>query len=133
MNRSHESIPVKENQYGPCGLYCGACGAKDCDGCRSDRTDDLVKACRFKKCAGEKQVEFCCFCDDFPCRPLDEFMADEWPHHWTMKPNLDNWLGRQKEVWSCPGCGAEIIWYQKECRCGQALEGWDLPSSFQKK
>jgi len=102
---------MKANQYGPCGVYCGACGAEDCDGYRSNRTDDLVKACRFKRCAAEKKVDFCCFCDDFPCRPLDEFMNDEWPHHWTMKPNLeyirknglDKWLGRQKEEWSCPG------------------------------
>jgi hypothetical protein len=132
---------MKPSRYGPCGLYCGACGAPDCDGCRSDRTDDLVKTCRFKRCAAEKQVDFCCFCDEFPCRPLDGFMIDEWPHHWTMKPNLENirkngldkWLGRQKEEWSCPGCGAEIIWYQKTCGCGRPLDGWDLPLSYRKK
>jgi predicted RNA-binding Zn-ribbon protein involved in translation (DUF1610 family) len=68
-------------------------------------------------------------------------MSDEWPHHWTMKPNLEyikengreKWLAAQREKWTCPGCGAEIIWYQKECRCGQPLEGWDLPSFYQKK
>ncbi|MFZ2053374.1 MAG: DUF3795 domain-containing protein [Candidatus Aminicenantales bacterium] len=132
---------MKPSQYGPCGLYCGACGATDCDGCRSDRTDDLVKVCRFRGCAGDKHIDFCCSCDDYPCPPLYEFMNDEWPHHWTMKPNLDyirkngreKWLNRQKKEWGCPSCGAEIIWYQKTCRCGQPLEGWDLPPSYQKK
>jgi hypothetical protein len=68
-------------------------------------------------------------------------MNDEWPHHWTMKPNLEyirkhgleEWLARQKEGWSCQGFGAEIIWYQKKCSRGKDLRGWDLPPSYQKK
>jgi anaerobic ribonucleoside-triphosphate reductase len=65
-------------------------------------------------------------------------MTDKWPHHWTMKPNLEyikingleKWLEAQKKEWTCPSCGAEIKWYQKVCSCGQNLEGWDLPLDF---
>jgi len=33
---------MKSMKCGPCGLFCGACGATDCDGCLSDNTDDWV-------------------------------------------------------------------------------------------
>ncbi len=64
-------------------------------------------------------------------------MHDEWPHHWTMEPNLEYikqhgkqaWLGAQEKQWSCKSCGAQIFWYQKSCTCGQSLEAWDLPTS----
>ena len=126
---------MKEFQYGPCGLYCGACGAPDCDGCLSDNVDDYVRQCTFRRCSKEKHVEFCCFCSDYPCGELHAFMNDEWPHHWTMEPNLKTikkdgtaeWLKAQKKAWSCSKCGAETHWYQKTCSCGQELEAWDLP------
>jgi len=129
---------MKQSQYGSCGLYCGACGALDCEGCGSHRTDDYVKGCRFRKCAREKQVVFCCYCSDYPCPSLHEFMTDKWPHHWTMKPNLENikenglekWLEAQKKEWTCRNCGAETKWYQKVCACGRDLGGWDLPPDF---
>jgi len=135
VNRHEKDFAMKQSQYGPCGLYCGACGAQDCDGCRSSRTDDYVKGCRFRKCAADKHVDFCCSCGDYPCPPLHEFMTDKWPHHWTMKPNLEfikengpeKWLEAQKEEWMCRSCGAEIKWYQKVCACGRDLGGWDLP------
>ena len=36
---------MKDSQYGPCGLYCGACGATDCGGCQSSNvsSDDVRK------------------------------------------------------------------------------------------
>jgi hypothetical protein len=63
-------------------------------------------------------------------------MTDTWPHHWTMKPNLEyirehgveQWLEAQKRTWSCSRCGAETYWYQKKCRCGQQLSAWELPA-----
>jgi hypothetical protein len=127
---------MKKSQYGPCGLYCGACGALDCDGCRSDRVDDWVKQCPFRQCAKEKKLDFCCFCRDYPCKALHEFMHDKWPHHWTMQPNLEyikkngvaKWLLAQEQEWSCKSCTAAIHWYQKQCRCGQQLEAWELPT-----
>jgi hypothetical protein len=127
---------MKNSQYGPCGLYCGACGALDCDGCRSERVDDWMKQCQFRQCASEKNVDSCCFCRDYPCKALHEFMHDKWPHHWTMQPNLEyikkngaeKWLLAQQQEWSCKSCAAAIHWHQKQCRCGQQLEAWELPA-----
>ena len=127
---------MKSLNCGPCGLYCGACGATDCDGCRSDRVDDWVRQCPFRTCAGEKHLAFCCHCSDFPCIKLSGFMTDKWPHHWTMRPNLDHirergvddWLQAQKQTWSCDACGAGTYWYQRKCSCGKLLAAWDLPA-----
>jgi hypothetical protein len=126
---------MKESLYGPCGLYCGACGATDCTGCPSPGAGNWVAKCRLKSCAEQKGVEFCCFCGDYPCPELQAFMTDEWPHHRTVATNLeqirregrDSWLRTQRRIWSCPGCGAPTMWYQKECGCGRRLDGWDLP------
>jgi len=127
---------MKQSRYGPCGIYCGACGATDCDGCQSEPpADDSVGKCKFRGCSKEKGIEFCCFCDEYPCRELRDFMNDQWPHHWTMEPNLEyikkhgkeKWLQAQKKEWSCPDCGAATFWYQKACSCGQPLEAWDPP------
>jgi hypothetical protein len=65
-------------------------------------------------------------------------MTDKWPHHWTMKSNLEyikdngleKWLEAQKKEWICRSCGAETEWYQKVCSCGRDLKGWDLPPDF---
>ncbi len=126
---------MKKSQFGPCGLYCGACGATDCDGCLSENGDDWVKQCTFRRCSRERNLDSCCFCNDFPCEALDNFMNDKWPHHWTMETNLQfikkngiaQWLLAQEQEWSCKSCGAHINWYQKSCCCGQRLEAWKLP------
>jgi hypothetical protein len=63
-------------------------------------------------------------------------MNDKWPHHWTMKTNLEfirsngikKWLSAQKKEWLCPSCGAGINWYQKTCNCGRQLKAWDVPA-----
>jgi hypothetical protein len=126
---------MKKSQFGPCGLYCGACGALDCDGCRSGRVDETVTQCLFRQCARKKEVVACCFCAECPCPPLRAFMHDQWPHHWTMEPNLEEmrsqgveqWLADQERQWVCPACGAEIKWYQQTCPCGRKLDAWTLP------
>jgi hypothetical protein len=91
--------------------------------------------CKFLICSKEKEIDFCCFCEDYPCKELNEFMTDRWPHHWTIKSNqafikehgVDEWLKAQKKEWSCKKCGAEIMWYQKECSCGAELDAWEAP------
>lgn len=126
---------MKSLQYGPCGLYCGACGSEDCDGCHSERVDDWAKECKFRKCARGRGLDFCCYCTEYPCRELHAFMHDTWPHHGPMEGNLkyikkngvERWLQLQREEWSCVRCGAEIKWYQKVCVCGKQLEAWILP------
>lgn len=127
---------MKSMNCGPCGLYCGACGATDCDGCLSDRTDGWVRQCPLRTCARDRRLDFCCHCGAYPCRELHEFMTDEWPHHWTMRPNLEyikahgaaQWVEAQEREWTCGRCGAGIFWYQKSCRCGKELDAWELPA-----
>jgi len=126
---------MKESQYGPCGLFCEACGATDCGGCRSDMIDDYITNCTFRKCSGEKGIEFCCFCEEYPCDELHAFMTDEWPHHHTMAPNLAfisehgaaKWIEAQRREWTCAECGERLIWYQKQCVCGRTLDAWEPP------
>ncbi|MBN1817554.1 MAG: DUF3795 domain-containing protein [Sedimentisphaerales bacterium] len=126
---------MKTSHYGPCSLYCGACGATDCGGCQSDRIDKSIEKCKFRRCSKEKGLEFCCFCGEYPCKELHTFMTDKWPHHWTMEPNLTfikehgkkAWLEAQERQWSCADCGARIMWYQKECPCGFSLDAWPVP------
>jgi hypothetical protein len=125
------------SSFGPCGLYCGACGATDCAGCHGPGAGDWVAKCRLRSCAQERGVEFCCSCSDYPCPKLRAFMEDEWPHHRSAKASLESvwalgktgWLLAQKQKWSCPACGAEIHWYQRQCGCGQRLDAWTLPAS----
>ena len=126
---------MKESLFGPCGLYCGACGAADCGGCHSDVIDEYIEQCTFRRCADDKGMEFCCYCVDYPCSDLIEFMNDIWPHHWTIESNLEYikehgkhmWLKEQGKKWSCENCGADVMWYQKECPCGQKFDAWDPP------
>ena len=127
---------MRQYPYGPCGLFCGRCPDPECEGCLSDNVDQWVEQCKFRTCSRERNVDFCCFCDDYPCRELHDFMNDEWPHHWTMEPNLEyikkhgveKWQQAQQDEWSCKGCGAEINWYQKTCACGQALDAFEPPT-----
>lgn len=130
---------MKEAFCGPCGIYCGACGAEDCGGCLSSRIDETITGCRFRRCAGEKELEFCGFCEEYPCGELAAFMNDEWPHHHTIAANLEMirkegkeaWLAAKKKEWTCPGCGAATFWYFTSCKlCGRALEAWELPEAF---
>ena len=127
---------MKKSQYGPCGLYCGACGATDCGGCLSEFINGYVQQCKFRCCSQEKELEFCCYCNEFPCAELHGFMNDEWPHHWTIASNLEfikkhgkqAWLLVQEKEWSCKSCGAEVKWYQNLCSCGQELDAWYVPT-----
>jgi len=140
-NGTKEDFKMKESPYGPCGIFCGACGAADCDGCLSENIDEYVEKCKFRNCTRERNVEFCCFCSDYPCAELHKFMNDEWPHHWTMKPNnefirkngKEKWLQTQKQEWTCKNCSAEIKWYQNKCNCRQELDAWNLPESYSTK
>lgn len=127
---------MKPKQYGPCGLYCGACAATDCNGCHSDMIDQSIIDCHFRKCSHGKGIVACCYCQDYPCAQLADFMNDKWPHHWTMQPNLefiknrgiDVWLTDQERTWQCSSCSAPTHWYQKNCTCGKVLEAWEHPA-----
>jgi hypothetical protein len=51
----------------------------DCDGCLTD-TGKLFSACKdcpIRKCAIEKQLESCAYCEEYICQALEEFFARE--------------------------------------------------------
>ncbi|MGB2698538.1 MAG: DUF3795 domain-containing protein, partial [Candidatus Zixiibacteriota bacterium] len=135
-----------------CGLYCGACAvllanekgevekkAKEwrmkpeelkCHGCKTETIATFCVTCELKKCAEDKNVDYCFQCAEYPCARLLEFKNDKHPHHSIVLKNLkfisekgrDRWLKEQKARWSCPKCGAKFSWYDKTCQnCGEKL------------
>ena len=94
----------------PCGLDCFNCSAylaKDneklrsiiskkmgvppekafCQGCRNENGTigflNMTQPCNVYRCIGEKDMDFCCDCSDFPCDHLHPYAdkASEVPHN----------------------------------------------------
>jgi hypothetical protein len=59
----------------------------DCDGCMADpgRLFSACKDCPIRRCAIDKELESCAYCDEYVCQTLEEFFSKE-PH---AKKNLD--------------------------------------------
>ena len=59
----------------------------DCDGCTAEngKLFSGCNDCPIRKCAKQKEIEFCVHCDEYICEKLEEFFAKE-PH---AKENLD--------------------------------------------
>lgn len=133
-----------------CGLYCPGCtlyiGSTEepgrlagtagrfnvsieearCYGCRSDVQSFYCQACQIKKCADEKGVEFCAFCDEYPCKMLREFQA-QLPHRAELFEDgerirvvgYDRWFEDVRKRYSCPECQTINSAYDLVCRmCG---------------
>jgi hypothetical protein len=51
----------------------------DCDGCQADegRLFSACKDCAIRKCARQRGLESCAFCDEYVCERLDAFFASE--------------------------------------------------------
>lgn len=49
----------------------------NCDGCVSDseRLFSHCQVCEIRKCAREKKVKNCAYCNEYPCQKLSEFLA----------------------------------------------------------
>lgn len=125
-----------------CGLFCGACSSmllheknegdagladfnceyeeEPCAGCASGCNQD----CEYILCCKAHEADTCAFCSEFPCKLIQNFSKDEWPHHIEVLDNLSRmkdigveaWIEEQKQRWSCPNCGARTHWYQSTCR-----------------
>lgn len=81
---------------GICGLNCNTCSAYtsgSCKGCRKSGVD-CHSECSMKKCAIDKSVEVCKFCNDFnECETITGFFARN-PH---ARDNLDKHYHRRKD------------------------------------
>jgi hypothetical protein len=51
----------------------------DCDGCMSEtgRLFSVCNDCSIRKCAREKKLENCSYCEKYICKTLEEFFARE--------------------------------------------------------
>ncbi len=63
-------------------VYKGEMNAEDvtdCDGCKTE-TERLFSECRkcqIRKCAKERSVENCAYCDEYACEKLEKFFNTE--------------------------------------------------------
>lgn len=79
------------------------------------------------KCAGEKGVDFCGSCPDYPCSNLKLFQA-EMPHRielWKSQERIseagyEKWYAEMIQHYSCPDCRTLNSAYDLQCRkCGR--------------
>lgn len=104
-----------------------------CHGCKSGVVFEGCGGCGIRKCARERQVDFCFECGEYPCSRIDEMRANIekfkkiLPHTGAIVNDLPEiqrqgkavWLENQRQYWSCEKCGAPVTWYQKRCKsCG---------------
>ena len=52
---------------------------ENCKGCRNEQCK-LFKDCGVRNCHQKKQIDFCCLCDEFPCKKtnFDEDLYKRW-------------------------------------------------------
>ncbi len=142
-----------------CGLYCEACPVYiatqnntlnslsqkidlpvqeiACHGCKSDTNFQWCRICNLKKCAREKNIEFCIECSDYPCQDLTNFKEEtKYPYHCEVFDNLEEiknlgkekWLKNQQKRWSCQNCGSLFSYYDLKCpECSQEVNGYKKP------
>lgn len=151
IDSSNHTHPVR-NLSAACGLYCGSCGIylatqendtekllryalvlnqslneTFCDGCRAERKSAHCSCmCSFIKCTFEKGIEFCGFCQEFPCTELKNFQS-RMPHRVEIlesqnrlkETGMEQWIIEMKENYSCPQCKTVNTAYDERCRkCG---------------
>jgi hypothetical protein len=79
-----------------------------CNGCRNENGTiaflDMTEPCNVYKCIGQKGIDFCCDCDDFPCDHLHPYAdkAAERPHNTKVfnlglikKMGLESWAEKK--------------------------------------
>lgn len=143
-----KDISPNKNIAAVCGLFCGSCSVyiatqeNDveklqffsntfnmsideilCDGCRAERKSAYCRnMCNFIKCAAEKNVDFCGFCNDFPCAELKEFQTlmphrlELWNSHKLLQEvGWEKWFAEMTEFYSCPNCGTINSAYSINC------------------
>jgi len=130
---------------GICGLFCESCSFYiatqennleplskitgkpvdeiRCNGCRSDTVTFYCKTCSMKKCASDKDINFCSECGKYPCDTLKEFQAAK-PHRLELFSSLDfvrengytAWREKMEKDYSCGKCGTINSIYEFSCR-----------------
>ena len=124
-----------EKMIAPCGVNCLACSAhlddkRPCPGCRASIEKITRKSCRnceIKKCAYEKDLQWCFECSEFPCakiKSLDQRYQKNY--HVSLVQNgtdaradMAAFLTAQQEYFTCKSCGGVIDQHRQRCsECG---------------
>ena len=64
-------------QFSVCGLNCGLCpryhtvGESRCPGCAGEGFSEVHPPCGMLSCCQRKGLEYCFFCDEYPCKKYD--------------------------------------------------------------
>lgn len=144
-------MAVDKRLLAPCGLYCGVCGIfmahRDdslkfkerlvavyglkspdeirCDGCQSDEKFGYCRVCPIRDCCGEKEIEGCHECEEFPCPLIETFPLEvgkkvilraipAWRELGT-----EAWVEAEEKRYHCPECDYPLFRGARRCRnCG---------------
>ncbi len=112
-----------------------------CNGCKSDTLFVNCANCFIRKCAKEKNVNYCLDCGSYPCSHIVNLKkaGPVLPHIKDNHNNLERireaglkvWSSEQKKRWQCPHCQTEFSWYTDRCRnCGKGLKKYSYRFSF---
>jgi hypothetical protein len=148
-------MAVKKEYLSPCGMYCSVCavraadrdnnqGLKEmlapifmtkceqiaCEGCRSEKPFQFARNCAIRACAGEKNLENCHQCRDFPC---DRFKA--FPFEISRQQMLtalprwkelgtERWVAETEKRFTCSNCGVLLHRYAIVCNHCQKPTGF---------
>jgi hypothetical protein len=144
-----------KNLVSVCGLFCKGCGVYystqendevrlkfiaeklnipfeeiRCQGCRSETRTAYCKDCFIIQCAGEKGIDFCGECKDYPCTELKEFQS-KIPHRvelWKSQERVkeigwEKWYEEMLDYYSCPSCKTLNGWYDIKYRHCENIPG----------
>jgi hypothetical protein len=147
-------VNVNKQYLSPCGMYCSVCAVRAaerdndqelkgmlapifgttpeqiaCDGCQSEKAFPFARACAIRACAGEKRLEGCHQCGDFPCDHIKTFPFEiskqqmmaaipRWKELGT-----EQWVMETEKRYTCSSCGSLLHRYAKMCnRCQKPLD-----------
>jgi hypothetical protein len=127
---------VKKEMMAVCGINCLACSAylndtRKCPGCRAEADKHFRKSCincLMKQCAYDKGLHWCFECVQFPClkikninkRYTSKYEIDLIQKGLDMKEDMNEFLAKQKELFTCSNCGGVIDLHNNMCsECGK--------------
>ena len=121
----------------PCGMNCALCigfqrEKRNCQGCNINDPNkpNYCRTCSAVVCS-KRKGDLCFDCEDLPCRRIKQLEKRySSKYHMSMMENLEfirergmeEFLEREREQWTCEGCGNLISVHRNECpTCGKEI------------